>query len=195
MYGYNTNHTQILEIIKKNIFPHTFCMLKNCWEKFSSDLRKPCLITGKSLSPPTKLDPVHEKITYYITKTGWEVFPYSLQMFLMTPLCIHHHSPPCCIWICRWCHSSMWCGLCLWEPSDSFWWYFLLCNVLAPHVCCRHSLYFHWALLHMVVPYMVSGFLMYPLYRCYSFSFVLVLRVPWSSSLPCSGPNGVFVFN
>ena len=32
MYGNNTNHTQILEIIKKNIFPHTFCVLKNCWE-------------------------------------------------------------------------------------------------------------------------------------------------------------------
>ena len=32
MYGNNTNHTQILKIIKKNIFPHTFCVLKNCWE-------------------------------------------------------------------------------------------------------------------------------------------------------------------
>ena len=32
MYGNNTNHTQILKIIKKNIFPHTFCALKNCWE-------------------------------------------------------------------------------------------------------------------------------------------------------------------
>ena len=43
---------------------------------FSSDLRKPCLITGESLSPPTKIGPVHEKITYYITKTGWEVYTY-----------------------------------------------------------------------------------------------------------------------
>ena len=32
MYGNNTNHTQILKIIKENIFPHTFCVLKNCWE-------------------------------------------------------------------------------------------------------------------------------------------------------------------
>ena len=70
MYGNNTNHTQILEIIKKNIFAHTFCVLKIAGKTFSSDLRKPCLITGKNLSPPTKIDPVHEKITYYITKTG-----------------------------------------------------------------------------------------------------------------------------
>ena len=55
-----------MKIIKENIFPHTLCVFKNCWEKFSSDLRKPCLITGKSLSPPTKIGPVHEKITYYI---------------------------------------------------------------------------------------------------------------------------------
>ena len=32
MYGNNINHTKILEIIKKNIFPHTFRVLKNCWE-------------------------------------------------------------------------------------------------------------------------------------------------------------------
>ena len=70
MYGNNTTHTQILEIIKKNIFPHTFCVLKkNAGKTFSSGLRKPCLKTGKSLSPPTKIDLVHEKITYYITKT------------------------------------------------------------------------------------------------------------------------------
>ena len=53
----------------KNIFPHTFCVLKIAGKTFSSDLRKPCLITGESLSPPTKIDLVHEKITYYITKT------------------------------------------------------------------------------------------------------------------------------
>ena len=43
-------------------------MLKIAGKTFSSDLRKPCLITGKSLSPPTKIDPVQEKITYYIVK-------------------------------------------------------------------------------------------------------------------------------
>ena len=32
MYGNNTNHTQILKIIKENIFPHTIGVQKNCWE-------------------------------------------------------------------------------------------------------------------------------------------------------------------
>ena len=32
-----------------------FCVYKNTGKTFSSDLRKPCLKTGKSLSPPTKL--------------------------------------------------------------------------------------------------------------------------------------------
>ena len=75
MYGNNTKHTQILKIIKENIFPHTFCVLKNCWKTFSSDLRKPCLITGESLSPPTKIDVVHEKITYYINQLGITLCP------------------------------------------------------------------------------------------------------------------------
>ena len=60
-YGNNTNHTQIFEIIKENI-SHTPCgCSKIAGKTFSSDLRKPCLITGKSLSPPTKIGPVHEK--------------------------------------------------------------------------------------------------------------------------------------
>ena len=68
MYGNNTNHTQILKIIKKNIFPHTFCVLKNCWENiFFRPEEAPCLITGESLSPPTKIDLVHEKITHSIS--------------------------------------------------------------------------------------------------------------------------------
>ena len=41
-------------------------MLKIAGKTFSSDLRKQCLITGKSLSPPTKIHLVHEKITYYM---------------------------------------------------------------------------------------------------------------------------------
>ena len=69
MYGNNTNHTQILETIKENNLPHTFCVSQIAGKTFSSDLRKPCLKTGKSLSPPTNIDLVHEKITYYITKT------------------------------------------------------------------------------------------------------------------------------
>ena len=32
MYDNNTNHTQILEIIKKNIFPYTLWVFKNYWE-------------------------------------------------------------------------------------------------------------------------------------------------------------------
>ena len=62
MYGNNTIHTQILEIIKENIFPtHILCVEKIAGKTFSSDLRKPCLKTGKCLSPPTKIDLVHEK--------------------------------------------------------------------------------------------------------------------------------------
>ena len=61
MYGNNTNHTQIFEIIKENI-SHTLCgHSKIAGKTFSSDLRKPCLITGESLCPPTKNGPVHEK--------------------------------------------------------------------------------------------------------------------------------------
>ena len=55
---------------KENI-SHTPCGCSKITGKtFSSDLRKPCLITGESLSPSTKISPVHEKITSYISKTG-----------------------------------------------------------------------------------------------------------------------------
>ena len=37
---------------------------------------KPSLITGESLSQSTKISPVHEKITSYISKTGWEIYIY-----------------------------------------------------------------------------------------------------------------------
>ena len=70
MYSNNTNHAQRLEIIKKNIFPYTLWVFKNYCETFSSDLRKPCLITGKSLSPLTKISPVHEKYLATLSKTG-----------------------------------------------------------------------------------------------------------------------------
>ena len=54
MYGNNTNHTQILKIIKMNIFPYTFFGVQIAGKTFSSDLRKPCLITGERLSLLTK---------------------------------------------------------------------------------------------------------------------------------------------
>ena len=31
MYGNNINHTKILEILWKNIFPHTSFGVQNCW--------------------------------------------------------------------------------------------------------------------------------------------------------------------
>ena len=37
---------------------------------FSSDLRKPCLITGESLSPPTKIGTFHEKSLAKLSKNG-----------------------------------------------------------------------------------------------------------------------------
>ena len=50
-----------LKLLRKT-FSHTPCgCSKIAGKTFSSDLRKPCLITGKSLSPPTKIGPVHEK--------------------------------------------------------------------------------------------------------------------------------------
>ena len=76
MYGNNTNHTQILKIIKKNIFPHTFCVLKNCWEKIFFRPEEAMFDNWQKLVSSNKIDLVHEKITYYITKTRWEVFTY-----------------------------------------------------------------------------------------------------------------------
>ena len=32
MYGNTTNHTLKIKIVNENIFPHTFCVYKNCWE-------------------------------------------------------------------------------------------------------------------------------------------------------------------
>ena len=40
---------------EENVFPAIFIHTKCAGKTFSSDLRKPCLKTGKSLSPPTKL--------------------------------------------------------------------------------------------------------------------------------------------
>ena len=45
---------QKFQIVNDNIFPYTFWVYKNTGKTFSSDLRKPCLKTGKNLSPPTK---------------------------------------------------------------------------------------------------------------------------------------------
>ena len=59
MYGNNTNHTQIIEIIKINIFPYAFFVFKIAGITFSSDLRKPCWITG--LSHKSRKCPVIEK--------------------------------------------------------------------------------------------------------------------------------------
>ena len=51
MYGNNINHTKILEILWKT-FSHTpLLVFKIAGTTFSSDLRKPYWITGKSLSP------------------------------------------------------------------------------------------------------------------------------------------------
>ena len=32
VYGNNTNHTKILKILWKNIFPHTSFGVQNCWD-------------------------------------------------------------------------------------------------------------------------------------------------------------------
>ena len=70
MYGNTTNHTQIFKIVKENIFLHKhFVCRKIAGKTFSSDLRKPFLKTGEKLVSSNKIDLVHEKITYYITKT------------------------------------------------------------------------------------------------------------------------------
>ena len=57
---------QKFKIVNDKIFPYTFCVYKNAGKTFSSDLRKPCLKTGESLSPPTKLILFKRKITFNI---------------------------------------------------------------------------------------------------------------------------------
>ena len=52
--------------MKFNIFPYTFLGFKIVGITFSSDLRKPCWITGKSLSPKSKKCPVLENNHIYI---------------------------------------------------------------------------------------------------------------------------------
>ena len=60
IYGNNIRHIQFIEIMKFNIFSYTFLVFKIIGITFSSDLRKPCWITGKSLSPYSKKCPVLE---------------------------------------------------------------------------------------------------------------------------------------
>ena len=81
-------------------------------------------------------------------------------MSLITPLYIHHHTPPCCICICRWCHSSLWWDPYLWEPSGGFWQYYLLYNILVPHVFCMHFSGFHSAPWHVGPSYRASDYQM-----------------------------------
>ena len=111
----------------------------------------------------------------------------SHQMFWMTPLCIHHHSPPFGIWICKWCHFSLWYDLYLWGSSGGLWWYCLLCNAPVPHIHCICSSYSCSGLWHMVGPCRVCSGLC--CFWCFLFFLNLVFWVPWSCFSPCWGPN------
>ena len=88
MYGNNTNHTQILKILWKNIFPHTSFGVQNYWDNIFFRLRKPCWMTGESLSPKFKKCPVLEKNHIYIIPNRMRslhsyiaVFPFICYVF------------------------------------------------------------------------------------------------------------------
>ena len=128
----------------------------------------------------------------YIGEGPSDVPSTSHQMFWMTPLSIHHHSPPFGIWICKWCHFSLWCDLCLWGSSGILWWYCLLCNAPVPHVYCICSLYSHSGLSHKVGPcrfalaYAVIG-VFFSFWFLFSGCLDLVFH-------PVEGPVGVLIF-
>ena len=66
IYGNNISHIQLLEIMKFNISLTPLLVSKIIGITFSSDLRKPCRMTGESLSPKPKKCPVTENNHIYI---------------------------------------------------------------------------------------------------------------------------------
>ena len=62
----------------------------------------------------------------------WDVPWTSLQKSWMIHQCIHHCTPPCHTYICRWLHFSFSWDLGPSEPSGGFWWLYLLWNTPAP---------------------------------------------------------------
>ena len=69
MYGNTTNHTLKIKIVNENIFPHTFCVYKNCWENIFFRPEEAMFENWQQLVSSNKIDLVQEKITFYIIKT------------------------------------------------------------------------------------------------------------------------------
>ena len=72
-----------------SFFPYTFFGVQIAGKTFSSDLRKPCLITGKSLSLLTKIHSVPEKYLTTYCQTEWEVYIYILEENMVKKILIH----------------------------------------------------------------------------------------------------------
>ena len=132
-------------------------------------------------------------MTCYVTVVvhwggGLLMFPKPLtKKILMTPLYIHHHCPPFGIWICRWCHLSLWSDLYLEVSSAGLWLYCLLCSAPVPHVYWICSSCSHSNPSHMVEAYRVCSDL-----SCYFYDFCflyLVFWVSWCCLSPHVGPN------
>ena len=66
MYGNNTKYHKYWKYCGKTFSHIPPFGVKNTGISFSSDLRKPCWITGKSFSPKFKKCPVPERIHIYI---------------------------------------------------------------------------------------------------------------------------------
>ena len=56
------------------------------------------------------------------------------QMFCLTPLCTHLHSPPCHMDICKSPNSSFVCYPCLLGELGAPWWYWLLWKTFLGHI-------------------------------------------------------------
>ena len=76
----------------RKTFSHTPCRCSKITARtFSSDLRKPFLITGKSLSPLTKICSAYEKYLTTLSKTEWQVYIYILNILpLISPVCLQN---------------------------------------------------------------------------------------------------------
>ena len=76
------SHTHFVCSFTMKIFSHThFVCIKIAGKTFSSDLRKPCLKTGESLSPPTKLILFNRKSPSTLSKQDEKSYTYKVEKY------------------------------------------------------------------------------------------------------------------
>ena len=114
-------HNGITSSIKNNIidtyiFWYTLCVYKSMNLNIFSDLRKPGLVSGESLSLSTKFDSVLEKNQTYIMSYRMRSLHMHLRFFCIFGVpcilwhhcqCDHYHTLP------LKCHLQYW--ICLWS--------------------------------------------------------------------------------